>query len=378
MGCPSSVPAVVWLERGAQDHPESGVPTAVLHSFEGRTVMTVIIGIDPHKASHAAFAIDDNEVELAQLSVRAGQCQLERLLCWARPFRTRTWAIESAGGLGYLLAQQLVGAGECVVDVPATLSSRVRVLGTGRANKNDPNDARAVAIAALRAPALAFVRPEDHVTVLRLLAKAHLDAGRARSRACCRLHALVAELVAGGIRKEVVVSQAESLLETIAPVGVAHQQRLELAYELLDEIRVLDAKMKRSKDRIATAVGASATTLTDLYGVGPIIAAIVIGYSGDIRRFPTAGHYAAYNGTAPIELSSGGRTVPRLSRRGNRTLNHAIHMIAVTQIRNRDSEGRTYYDAKVAAGKTSREALRALKRKISDRVYRQRMNDLRR
>jgi transposase len=225
---------------------------------------------------------------------------------------------------------------------------------------------------------LRFVRPEDHVTVLRLLAKAHLDAGRARSRACCRLHARLAELVAGGIRKEVVVSQAESLLETIAPVGVAHQQRLELAHELLDEIRVLDAKMKRSKDRIATAVGASATTLTDLYGVGPIIAAIVIGYSGDIRRFPTAGHYAAYNGTAPIELSSGGRTVHRLSRRGNRTLNHAIHMIAVTQIRNRDSEGRTYYDAKVAAGKTSREALRALKRKISDRVYRQRMNDLRR
>jgi transposase len=340
--------------------------------------MTVMIGIDPHKASHAACAIDDNERELAQLEVRAGQRQLERLLCWARPFASRTWAIESAGGLGYLLAQQLVVAGECVMDVPATLSSRVRVLSSGRSNKNDRNDARAVAIAALRAPALAPVRHEDHVTVLRLLAKAHLDAGRARSRACCRLHALVAELVAGGIRKEVVVSQAETLLGTIAPVGVAHQQRLELAHELLDEIRVLDAKMKRSKDRIATAVVASATTLTDLYGVGPIIAAIVIGYSGDIRRFPTTGHYAAYNGTAPIELSSGGRTVHRLSRRGNRTLNHAIHMIAVTQIRNLDSEGRAYYDTKVAAGKTTREALRALKRKISDRVYRQLVIDARR
>ncbi len=340
--------------------------------------MMVMIGIDPHKASHAAFAIDDNEVELAQLSVRAGQCQLERLLGWARPFASRTWAIESAGGLGSLLAQQLVGAGECVVDVPATLSSRVRVLGSGRSNKNDPNDARAVAIAALRAPTLASVRPEDHVTVLRRVAKAHLDAGRARSRACCRLHALVAELVAGGIRKEVVVSQAETLLETLAPGGVAHQQRLELAHELLDEIRVLDATMKRSTDRIATAVVASATTLPDLYGVGPIIAAIVIGYSGDIRRFPTSGHYAAYNGTAPVELSSGGRTVHRLSRRGNRTLNHAIRMIAVTQIRHRDSEGRTYYNAKVAAAKTPREPLRALKRKISDRVYRQRMNDLRR
>src|SRR5436190_1519307 len=124
--------------------------------------MTVIIGIDPHKASHAAFAIDGNEVELAQLSVRAGQHQLDRLLGWAAPFGARRWAIESAGGLGYLLAQQLVGAGECVIDVPATLASRVRVLGSGRSNKNDPNDARAVAVAALRAPSLAVVRREDH------------------------------------------------------------------------------------------------------------------------------------------------------------------------------------------------------------------------
>jgi transposase len=369
---------VAWLERGAQGQPESGVPATVPHPLGEGTVMTVIIGIDPHKLLHAACAIDNNEHELAQLSVRAGQCQLEQLLGWARPFSERRWAIESAGGLGYLLAQQLVGVGECVVDVPATLSSRVRLLGSGRSNKNDPNDARAVAIAALRAPSLAVVRREDHITVLRLLAKAHLDAGRARSRACCRLHALARELVAGGIRKEVVVSQAETLLDAIEPTGAAQQQRLQLARELVDEIRALDAKLKHSKQRITTAVVASATTVTDLCGVGPIVAAIVIGYSADVRRFPTAGHYAAYNGTAPIELSSAGRTVHRLSRRGNRTLNHAIHMIAVTQIRNLESEGRGYYDTKVAAGKTKREAMRALKRKVSDRVYRQLVTDARR
>ena len=214
--------------------------------------------------------------------------------------------------------------------------------------------------------------------MLRVLAKAHLDVGRARSRACCRLHALAGELIAGGIRKEVVVSQAESLLAAVEATTVAQRQRLEVAGELLDEIRILDAKLKRSKQRIAVAVMASATTLIDLYGVGPIVAAIVIGYSGDVRRFPTAGHFAAYNGTAPIELSSGGRTVHRLSRRGNRTLNHAIHMIAVTQIRNLDSEGRRYYDTKIAAGKTKRESMRALKRRISDRVYRQLVNDARR
>lgn len=339
--------------------------------------MSVIIGIDPHKLLHAACAIDERETELARLELRTGPRQMNDLLAWASPFECRSWAIESAGGLGYLLAQQLVARGEVVVDVPATLSSRVRTLGSGRSTKNDANDARAVAVAALRSPLLAQVRPEDHVSVLRLLAKAQLDTSRARSRACCRLHALVRELVAGGIRKEIVVCQAEQLLANIVPTTATQRQRLDLAYETLEEIRMLDERAKRSKARITQAVTASATTLTDIFGVGPIIAGLVIGYTGDIGRFPTPGHYAAYNGTAPVEFSSSGRTVHRLSRRGNRTLNHALHMIAVTQIRHPGSEGRSYYDRKIEAGKTSREAMRALKRQISDRVYRQLRADLR-
>ena len=140
--------------------------------------MSMMIGIDPHKALHAACAIDQNETEVAVLNVRSGSRQVDQLLEWAAPFVCRTWAIESVGGLGYLLAQQLVARGEHVVDVPATLASRVRVLGSGKSNKNDANDARAVAVAALRSPALQPVRGEDHVTVLRLLAKAQLDLGR--------------------------------------------------------------------------------------------------------------------------------------------------------------------------------------------------------
>jgi transposase len=339
--------------------------------------MTVIIGIDPHKATHAACAIDDKEAELARLRVRSGKRQVAQLLGWAQSFDGRLWAIESAGGLGYLLGQQLVAAGEAVVDVPATLSSRVRVLATGRSNKNDPNDAYAVAIAALRAPTLAAVRREDHISVLRMLAKAHLDTSRAKNRAACRLHAIVADLVAGGIGKEVVVSQAEALLASVEAPSVVQQQRLELAAETLAEVHRLDTQLKTSKKRLEVAVAASGTTVVDVFGVGPVLASILVGYSGDPRRFATAGHYAAYNGTAPIELSSGGRTVHRLSRRGNRTLNHAVHMAAVTQIRNRDSEGRRYYDAKIAAGKTKREALRALKRRVSDRVYQRLIADAR-
>src|SRR5918994_700585 len=111
--------------------------------------MAVIIGVDPHKATHTAVAISSGEQELARKKVRSGGTQAEHLLAWAEPFETRTWAIESAAGLGYLLAQQLVAAGETVLDVPATLASRVRVLSAGRSNKTDPNDALSVAIAAL-------------------------------------------------------------------------------------------------------------------------------------------------------------------------------------------------------------------------------------
>ena len=280
--------------------------------------MSVIIGIDPHKALHAVSAIDRTETQLCELQVRSGPRQLTQLLEWATPSTSRTWAIESAGGLGYLLAEQLVARGERVVDVPSSLASRVRLLGSGRSNKNDANDARAVAIAALRSPSLQAVRGDDHVSVLRLLAKAHLDISRARSRACSRLHALVSELVPGGIRKEVVVNQAECILDGIVPVTVTQRQRLDLAHELLDDIRGLDVKMKRSRIRIGEAITASVTSLTEIFGVGPIIAGMLLGYSGDVTRFPTAGHFAVYNGTAPVEFSSSGRTVHRLSRRGNR------------------------------------------------------------
>jgi transposase len=272
--------------------------------------------------------------------------------------------------MGYLLAQQLVAAGETVLDVPATLASRVRVLGSGQSTKTDPNDARSVAIAALHAPALALVRRADHVTVCRLLAKHHTDVARWRTKQCCRLHALVAELVPGGISKEVVVTQARSILDGIRPEDAAAVERHRQAAELVEEIDHLDVVLADSRARITAAVTASETTLTEIFGVGPIVAAMLIGYSGDPTRFATASRYAAYTGTAPIEFSSGGRVTHRLSRRGNRRLNHALHCAAITQIRHRHSPGRAYYDRKLAEGHTPREAIRSLKRRLSDVVWR--------
>ena len=230
---------------------------------------------------------------------------------------------------------------------------------------------------------LAVVRRADHVTVCRLLAKRHTDVARWRTKQCCRLHALVAELVPGGINKEVVVTQARSLLDEVRLDDAAMVERHRQALELVDEIEHLDAVIKDSRVRITAAVAASDTTLTEIFGVGPIVAAMLIGYTGDPTRFATASRYAAYTGTAPIEFSSGGRITHRLSRRGNRRLNHALHCAAITQIRHRHSPGRGYYERKLAEGHTPREAIRSLKRRLSDVVWRhliadaQRVNDSR-
>lgn len=337
--------------------------------------MTVIIGIDPHKASHTAVAIGCDERELANIKVRSTRRQVEQLMAWAEPFETRTWAIESAGGLGYLLAQQLVAAGETVLDVPATLSSRVRVLASTRSNKNDPNDALSVAVAALRSRDLRAVQPADHVEVLRLLSKRNTDLGAHRTRVVCRLHAALTHLAPGGIAKELNASDVDRFLENIQPATPVEQARYDLVVDLLADVRRLDEQLKESHRRIRTAVKAADTTLIDLFGIGPVLACTLIGNTGDVRRFRNRDQFAAYNGTAPVELSSGGRVVHRLSQRGNRRLNHAIHMAAVCQIRQPHSDGRAYFDRKVAEGKTKKEALRALKRQVSNAVYRQLLVD---
>ena len=151
--------------------------------------------------------------------------------------------------------------------------------------------------------------------------------------------------------------------------------RTDLLAELAADIAGIEAQIKQSRRRIRDAVTASGTTLTDIFGVGPIIAAMLIGNSGPMSRFANRDRYAAYNGTAPTEFSSGGRTVHRVSQRGNRTLNHALHLAAMIQLRQRHSEGRAYYERRVAEGKTGKEAVRALKRQLSNIVYRHLVDD---
>jgi transposase len=329
----------------------------------------VMIGVDPHKGSHTAVAIGADEVPVGLVRVRACAAQAERLLTWAKSWPERTWAVEGAAGLGHLLAQQLVAAGERVLDVQPKLAARVRLLATGAVNKNDPDDARSVAVAALRSAACLPVRPDDHAAVLKIWAKRHRDLSRARTQVACRLHAVLCELVPGGLSKEICAAQAAAILDQAEPGGAVQQARLELAAEFTADLRRLDAQLRETRKKLAVAVRASGSTVTEVFGVGPFIAATVIGDVRDVSRFASRDRFAAYDGTAPIEVSSGNRKVHRLSLRGNRRLNHAIHMAAITQIRYKHSDGRAYYDKKIAEGKTPKEALRALKRQISDAIY---------
>src|ERR1022692_1225338 len=269
-------------------------------------------------------------------------------------------------------------AGERGLDVQPKLGARGRLLAAGDTNKNDPNDARSVAVAALRPAAGREVKPDDHAAVLKVWSKRHRDLGRARTQVACRLHAVLCELVAGGISKEITAAHATHVLESAKPSGAVEMARCELAADFLEDLRRTGTQMRGTKKKLAAAVRASGTTATEIFGVGPVIAATVIGCAVDVSRFASRDHFAAYNGTAPIEVSSGNRKIHRLSRRGNRRLNHAIHMAAITQIRHRHSDGRAYYDRKLAEGKTLKEALRSLKRRVSDAIFARLQADTRR
>jgi transposase len=337
-----------------------------------------MIGTGPHKGSRTAVAVSADERQPGRLRVRASAEQARQLAEWAAAWPERTWAVEGARGLGHLLARQLAAAGERVLDVQHKLGARVRLLAAGNTNKNDPNDAWSVAIAALRSGDCREVRPDDHTAVLKLWSKRHRDLGRLRNQVACRLHAVLCELVPGGVRKEITAAHAARLLEAAEPSGAVETARWQLAGDLLEDLRRLDGQVKQAKKKLAAAVKASGTTLTETFGVGPVIAAIVLGEAEDVARFQDRDHFAACNGTAPAGVSSGRRKVRRLSRRGNRRVNHAIHMAAITQVRYAHSEGRAYYDKKTAEGKTPKEALRALKRRISDAIYRRLRADARR
>jgi transposase len=337
-------------------------------------VATVVIGVDPAKRSHAIEVIDERERTLASgvfPNDNAGYRQMRALTVG---LGNRVWAVEGAGGVGKQLAQRLVAEGETVVDVPPKLSTRVRAMTTGHGRKTDPTDARAVAIVGLRNTELAHVVTDDETVALRLLSERRRDLVHSRTQTVNRLHQLLMELVPAGAPRNLTVTKAKALLATVRPRHVAGKARRQLAADYIDDMAALDRKLKAVEARIKEAVAATGTTLTEITGVGPVTAAIILGEVGNIARFPSNDHFASYTGTAPLDASSGDVVRHRLSRAGNRRLNHALHIVALAHKRH-DPRGRDYYARKLAAGKGSKGALRCLKRRLSDAVFRRLVDD---
>jgi transposase len=208
-----------------------------------------------------------------------------------------------------------------VLDVQPKLASPVRLLQAGDTNKNDPDDALPVAVAALRSRTCRQVIADDYPVVLKVRAERHRDLARTRNQVACRLHAVLCDLVPGGHQKEISAAQAARILAQASPSGAVALARAELAAEFLADLRHLDAQLRETKKKLAAAVRASGTSLTELFGVGPVIAGTVIGDVADVARFPGRDHFASCNGTAPAE------------------------------------------------GETHKEALRSLKRKVSDAIF---------
>jgi transposase len=328
----------------------------------------ITIGIDPHKRSLTAAALDPASRPLGQLRVPVTGQAGTQLTAWAATWPQRRWAVEGATGLGRQIAQALIAAGETVIDVPAKLAARARLLSTGNARKTDRIDAASVAAAAIHSQQLRQVTPEGHGVIFRLLSDRRDDLVAERTRTLSRLHVLLAELHPGGAGRQLTATRAAALLRQIRPLTPADIHRKQLARELLSDVRRLDRQVIAATKRIRTMVAAHPTSLTQIFGVGPILAAKILGHTGDVGRFPNRDHFASYTGTAPVEASSGDVRRHRLNRGGNRQLNTALHIIAVCQIRD-PCPGQAYYRRKLAEAKTPDEARRALKRHLSNVVH---------
>jgi transposase len=338
----------------------------------------VVIGVDPHKRTHTATAVQPGSHRvLATVQIEASLAGYRRLLRWAQAFESRRWAVENARGLGRHLAQWLIARREQVEDVPSTATARVRELSRGGRRKTDVIDAAAAAGVAAAAGDAQFVEGEDGTTLLALLDERRDNLVAQRTRLVNQLHAL-RDLVPGGAPTDLTASIAARLLNTVRPAGQVKAVRKQLARELIAEIRDADRRLKTLTGQIADAVADADSRLLQVDGVGPVVAGRLLGRTRRASRFPTAAAFASYAGIAPIEVASGDRARHRLPRGGDRQLNLALHIAALTQVRMRGTAGRTYYDKKIADGKTHNEAMRCLKRRLADRVGRIMISDERR
>ena len=341
----------------------------------GQQDQRVLIGMDPHKRSVTIEVMTGEETILGGGRYATDETGFAAMRADVGQFSDRVWAIEGCRGIGRHIAQRLLEAGEEIVDVPPKLSAEVRVYATGQGRKTDATDAHSIALVGTRVAGLRPVVSDADLDVLRLLVDRRRQMGEEHTRKVSQLHALLLELIPGGAKKALSAAQAKQLLATVRPRDAAGKTRRRVAAELVGDLERIYARKKAADKELRDLVAATGTGLLDLHGIGPSGAARLLVEVGDITRFPDRNHFASWTGTAPIDASSGDHVRHRLSRGGNRQINRALHMMATVQLRTQ-TEGRAYYDRKKNNGKSPREAMRCLKRRLSDTVYRTMLADL--
>jgi transposase len=334
----------------------------------------VTLGVDAHKHTHTIVAIDANGRELGQRTVAATPDGHRDALRWARRWSARVWAIEDCRHVSRRLEADLVQAAEQVLRVPPRLMAGAR-RSARQPGKSDPIDALAVARVVLREPDLPVARADGPERDLRLLVDHRDDLVAERTRAQNRLRWHLHELAPGqapplrSLSRKHVLRTLEQRLAEWDGMLVARLAR-ELVQRIAELTRVINALALEIDRRVRRLV----PTLLALAGCGPMMAAKLVGEIGDIRRFHSRAAFARHNGTAPIPVWSGNSTRVRLNRGGNRQINAALHRIALTQLHLR-APGRAYVERRTTAGNTKTEAIRALRRRLSDEVYRRLLAD---
>jgi transposase len=334
----------------------------------------VVVGMDPHKRSVTIEVMAADEQVLGGgrfgTDVAGYRSMLEYLGRWP----DRVWAIEGCNGIGRHIALRLLADGQEVIDVPPKLSARARVFATGQGRKTDATDAHSVALVGTRMSGLRPVVNDEQLAVLRVLVDRRRALGEDHTRMISQVHHLLLELIPGGAKKDLSAAQAKALLAKVRPRDAAGKARRRVAAELIGDLERIYQRSKAADKELKELVAETGSTLMDLHGIGPSGAARLLVEVGDITRFPDRDHFGSWTGTAPIDASSGDQVRHRLSRGGNRQINRVLHIMATVQLRNQ-TEGRAYYDRRKADGKTSMEALRALKRRLSNIVYRTMTDD---
>jgi transposase len=330
--------------------------------------------MDPHKRSVTVEVMEADESIVGHGRFDTDVAGYRELLRFAQRWSDRVWAVEGCAGIGRHVAQRLVADGEQVVDVPPKLSARMRMFATGQGRKTDDTDAHSIALVGVRITGLRPVVPDAQLDVLRLLVDRRRRIGEDHSRMVSQLHQILLELVPGGAKKYLSAAQARRILSGVRPRDEVGKVRKRVALELVVDLERIYQRKKQANKELIELVRQAGTGLIDLHGIGPSGAARLLVEVGDITRFPNKAHFASWTGTAPIDVSSGDRQRHRLSRGGNRQINRVLHLMATVQLRNA-TEGRAYYNRKRADGKSPNEAMRCLKRRLSDIVYRAMLDD---